>query len=210
MISSCSSNINRPPNSTSTVAESSSASPFGSTAPSTGPTSASRMDAVRSRLLSQGICEGTAKVICESWTRGTRKQYEPAWSKWVSRCGEGSHDPFQAPVKVFLNFLNHLYEEEKAYSTINTYRSAVSSTVEAVTGRNVGCHHLVPRFMKGVYVGRSPQPKYITAWDVSQVTEYLKTMPPVSELSIKELTSNYFVSVSYSSKMSIAEFLELE
>lgn len=91
-------------------------------------------------------------------------------------------------MNIFLNFLNHLYEDGKAYSTINTYRSAVSSTIEAVTGKQVGCHHLVSRFMKGVFVGRPPQSKYSTAWDVSQVTEYLQTLCPLSGLSLKELT----------------------
>ena len=57
-----------------------------------------------------------------------------------------------------------------------------------MTGINVGCHHLVSRFMKGVFVGRSPQPRYTTTWDVHQVTDYLRTLSPLSSLSLKDLT----------------------
>ncbi|KXJ19895.1 hypothetical protein AC249_AIPGENE25302 [Exaiptasia diaphana] len=153
VVSSGSTNAHRSSNSPAQLVESSSTSAFRSATSSTRPASTCRLDSVRNRLHGQGVSEGATKVICESWTKGTKKQYEPAWSKWESWCCERSVDPFQAPINIFLNFLNQLYDEGKAYSTINTYRSAVSSTVEAVTGINVGCHHLVSRFMKGVFVG---------------------------------------------------------
>ncbi|EDO42367.1 predicted protein [Nematostella vectensis] len=54
----------------------------------------------------------------------------------------------QASVSTLINFLTSMCDDGKAYSTINTYRSAVSTTLEAVTGINIGSHPLVTRFMK--------------------------------------------------------------
>lgn len=79
-------------------------------------------------------------------------------------------------------------KQGKAYSTVNTYRSAVSSVLEVVAGRKLGSHILVTRFMKGVFMAKPPQPKYRDTWDVRVVTEYLKHLSPYSGLKLKELT----------------------
>ena len=71
---------------------------------------------------------------------------------------------------------------------MNSYRSAVSVTIEAVTGYSLRAHRLVSRFMKGVFMARPPQPKYCVTWDVRVVTNYLKTLSLYSSLTLKNLT----------------------
>ncbi len=43
-----------------------------------------RPDYIRGNLDSKGISSGSTDVICHSWSRGTTKQYEPAWNAWRS------------------------------------------------------------------------------------------------------------------------------
>ena len=42
--------------------------------------------------------------------------------------------------------------------------------------------------MTGVYNQRPTQPCYKEFWDISKVLQYLKTLTPVEELSLKELS----------------------
>ena len=42
--------------------------------------------------------------------------------------------------------------------------------------------------MKGVFKTRKPKPKYEDIWDASKVLNYLSTLHPVKELSLKDLT----------------------
>ena len=53
---------------------------------------------------------------------------------------------------------------------------------------SLGPHPLIARLLKGVYVLRPPTPRYSSTWDVSKVTDYLKTLAPLRELSLKSLT----------------------
>ena len=53
---------------------------------------------------------------------------------------------------------------------------------------SLGSHPLIARLLKGVYVLRPTTPRYFSTWDVSKVTNYLKTSAPLRELSLKSLT----------------------
>ena len=44
------------------------------------------------------------------------------------------------------------------------------------------------RLVKGVYNERPPAPRYSTTWDVTKVTDYLKTLFPLDQLNLKTLT----------------------
>ena len=131
---------------------------------------------------------GSAQVICRSWSSGTSKQYKTAWKAWCRWCSERSSDPFQANIDAFIDFPFSSFEQGKHYSTVNTYRSVVSFTVEAVTGWKMGDYYLVVRFLKGVYMEKSPQRRYDSTWDVSLVTKYVKDRNSCESLSLKHLT----------------------
>ena len=81
-----------------------------------------------------------------------------------------------------------LYAQGLGYSTLNTARSALSSILRISDCQNFGSHPLVVRFMKGVFETRKPKPKYDDIWDASKVLNYLSTLHPVKELSLKDLT----------------------
>ena len=89
-----------------------------------------------------------------------------------------------------MEFLTYCYHKCKGYSTINTYRSALSTTLCSMNDDrdSLGSHPLIARLLKGVYVLRPPAPRYSYTWDVSKVTDYLKTLASLRELSLKSLT----------------------
>ena len=72
-----------------------------------------------------------------------------------SWCIERSYDPFSGPITNVVNFLAYLFKEGYQYSSINSYRSAISSVHEKVEGYNVGQHPLVTRLLKGIFHDRS-------------------------------------------------------
>jgi hypothetical protein len=55
-------------------------------------------------------------------------------------------------------------------------------------GFTVGSHPLVIRFLKGVYNLRPTTSRYCQTWDVSIVLNYLKTLWPVTTITLKQLT----------------------
>jgi hypothetical protein len=86
------------------------------------------------------------------------------------------------------NFLSEGFADGKSYSTVNTYRSALSSTLHPINHTTIGTHPLVVRILKRIYNLRTPDPRYSTTWDVAKVTSYLKTLFPLDQLNLKNLT----------------------
>lgn len=44
------------------------------------------------------------------------------------------------------------------------------------------------RFMRGVFLNSRPKPKYTSTWDVGKVLSYLKSLYPLENLDLKNLT----------------------
>ena len=57
----------------------------------------------------------------------------------------------QASIEEVVNVLADCFEEGKGYSTMNTYRLALSATLFPSTSAAVGSHPLICRFFKGVF-----------------------------------------------------------
>ena len=133
-----------------------------------------RMDIIRQSLRDQGFSNEAARLICASWSSGTNKQYNSAWRKLCCWCNKRQIDILQAPLDQVANFLSESFAAGKSYSTINTYRSALSSTLYPFNNPAVGTHSLIVRLVKEVYSERPPAPRYSTTWDVTKVTDYWK------------------------------------
>ena len=123
-----------------------------------------------------------------SWRGSTQKQYNGYVSRWQVFCCKRSLDPLQADVKNILDFLTELYEAGLGYSALNTARSALSAVCSLPDKSTVGEHPLVRRFIKGVFQSRPTRPRYNATWDVSVVLDFLKTLYPNNEQTLKWLT----------------------
>ena len=81
-----------------------------------------------------------------------------------------------------------MYMDDKAYSTINTARSALSCLGLKFDGVAVGAHPTITRLMKGIFNHRPSRSKHDTTWDVDVVLNYIRQNPQNTELQIKDLT----------------------
>ena len=112
---------------------------------------ASRLAVVSQHLSDKGISHEAAELILASWRAGTEQQYSGAWRQWVSWCNKRKSNPLSASIDSFSQFLTSLYASGLSYSTVNTYRSAISMTHLRIDGVPVGSHYLIKRLMKGIF-----------------------------------------------------------
>ena len=148
----------------------------------------SRVAHLRERYRNQQLSEDAMDLMLSSWRTKTNKSYDSLFAKWHRWCSERSSDPFSGPIAQVANFLAYLYKEGYQYSSVNAYRSAISSVHEKVEGYTVGQHPLICRLVKGVFQSRPPLPRYTHTWDVQKVLNYLDTLGDNQMLSLKHLT----------------------
>ena len=70
---------------------------------------------------------------------------------------------------------------------MNTVRSALSQVLHSPTGVPFGELPTVKQFLKGVFQEKPTLPRYSVNWDPVILLSYLKTLSPVTELSLKML-----------------------
>ena len=126
--------------------------------------------------------------MLKSWRTKTNKSYDSLFGKWNSWCIERSYDLFSGPITNVANFLAYLFKEGYQYSSINSYRSAISSVYEKVEGHNVGLHPLIIRLLKGIFHDRPPLPRYSGIWNVQNVLNYLEGLGENKSLPLKLLS----------------------
>lgn len=112
----------------------------------------------------------------------TWKQYDSAFAQWKCFCSKNSLDFFTPSVQSVLEFLTVSFLNGASYSTLNTYRSALSLLVN----NKFGSDKAISRFMKGVFRLRTPLPRYNETWDVGLVFAYFEGLSP--DLSLEDLS----------------------
>ena len=124
----------------------------------------------------------------QSWRTSSQKQYQTYHQRWQEFCRSRNINPFSASLGDGLEFLYQQYENGLSYSSINTARTALWTVIFLPDGGSFGNHPLVSRFLKGVFELRPSLPRYKEIWDVSIVFDYLKTLPPLEEINLKDIT----------------------
>ena len=137
---------------------------------------------------SEGISKEATDILLSAQRSSTNAQYKSCWAKWCRWSRQRQIDPFCPAVSDLVHFLTELFEQGKQYSTITTYRSAISSTVPPLDGSPLGQHKIVCSFMRGVFNNRPPKPHYSGTWEVSLVTNLFEKWPDNSNLDIKRLS----------------------
>ena len=77
------------------------------------------------------------------------------------------------PLSNVLQFLAEQFDTGLQYRTVNTLRSAISTTHPNIDGMAVGRHPLVSRLLRGMFNLRPPSPHYSHSWDVRIVVRFL-------------------------------------
>ena len=148
----------------------------------------SRLQGFRTSIQDHGISDESFKIISAAWRKSTEKSYSSAWGKWMLWCNRTNTDPFLSSVGPVLSFLTEQFQEGKQYTTLNSYRSALSATLQPIDGKPIGQHPIVCRLLQGMFNQRPPAPRYQEVWDVSLVVRHIQSGPPTAELALKELS----------------------
>ena len=98
-----------------------------------------------------------------------------------------SFDIFSNRVQNVLDFLSKLFSDGHSYTQINTACSALSSII-TINKVHCGKHPDVKRFMKGIFELRRAFSKYHMICDVREVFNYIRNLPVMSNLTLKELS----------------------
>ena len=146
------------------------------------------MPLIWEQLNNTKISTAAQEIIMASWRTGTSKQYHTYLSRWKRFCDQRQINHSDASVENGIDFLALLFQDGLGYSAINTARSALSTVLNTTSHTSFGTHPLVVRFLKGVFELKPSLPRYASIWDVGLVLDYLKTLAPLTELSLKTLT----------------------
>ena len=146
------------------------------------------LQALRKSLQQRNVSGKAVEIILKSWSAGTQKQYSPYITQWTDFCSKRESNPYDPPLTAVLDFLVTLHDKGLSYTTINTARSAISACTVPRNNTAIGSHPLISRFMKGIFKGSPPTPRYQSTWDVKPVLTYLSSLHPVEKLELKTLT----------------------
>lgn len=92
-------------------------------------------------------------------------------------------DVFSPTVELVLRFLTIQYKKGVSYSSLNSFRSAISQ----LSGPEIGQDFRIKRFFRGVYHLRPSRPKYDEIWDPNVVLDYIRSIPE-ENISLEMLT----------------------
>ena len=109
-----------------------------------------------------------------------------------------------------MEFLASQFEQGKQYRTINSYRSAISTTHSPIDGVVVGKHPLVSRLMKGIHNQRPPQPRYAATWDVQVVLRHIRSWGQTVVLGRKRLSQKLTMLMALSNASRCSELCGLD
>ena len=161
--------------------------PHRGTTPVTKESATNGLSFIRNTFTQQNLSADITDILMASWRRGNQAQYKTYVEKWLAFCDKMKINNCCPKISEALEFLNSLYKQGLSYSTINTARSALSAILN-VGEHTFGSHPFVARFFKGLYEINKPEPKYKYIWDVNTVLKHLKTIEPLEQISLKELT----------------------
>ena len=93
-----------------------------------------RLAYLRQHFEMQGLSPRAAELLIESWRGNTNDAYNTAWRKWLCWCTERDINPISTSVINIMQFLVDQFDTGLQYRTINTLRSAISTTHPDIEG----------------------------------------------------------------------------
>jgi len=109
--------------------------------------STSRVACLRERFSSSSLSEEPTKLLLQSWRSKSAQSYNSQFQKWAVWCAERGRNPVSGPASDVANFPAELFEEGYQTSSLNSFRSAISSAHDQVDGVAIGKHPLICRVL---------------------------------------------------------------
>lgn len=156
----------------------------------TGDIQSNSLAPVNRRLQKTGFSQKARRLLMAAWRKGTQKDYATKFKLYNSWCDARQINPYTATIVQIADFITHLYYKGLQYSTINGYRSMLSTVLPCIESYKVGQHPYVIQLLKGVFNLRPPVVKLVPEWDLLKVLDALQKKPfePMSKASLKLIT----------------------
>ena len=146
------------------------------------------MEAFRAKLTENGIPARAIALLESSVRETTSTTYDYAWRKWTKWCRENGQAALSDSLSTVLEFLTHLWEAGKSYSSINIHRSTLVSALYPTGEKGLSHNRTLSLFMRSIYNKRPPQPRYSSTWRVQQVLDLFTKWGENEILSLRHLT----------------------
>ena len=104
-----------------------------SVAPLSGVVASQSLAPERCRLIASGLSDAAVATIQSARAVSTRALYTLKWRSFERWCAARQHDPINCALGVILEFLQQLFDEGKAASTLKVYMEALMAVLLAVT-----------------------------------------------------------------------------
>ena len=137
---------------------------------------------------SDGIDQSLQMFLSRHLSSGTSKTYKCSFEKFTKFCTNLGVSAASCGPDIIVQFIKKLFDDGVSYNTVNHARSAISKYHQGFNGVSAGSHKLVCQAVKSVFKQRPPIPRYETTFDINVVFNYIKSLPPNHELSLKLLT----------------------
>ena len=158
------------------------------------------------------LSKETKDLVEGSWRNRTELQYGSAWRQWLKYCDDKRISSSAPSLTDVMEYLTYLYMLNREYRTINTARSALSSTLPPIDGFMVGKHPLIKRQLKGIFNFRPPKQTLFPSWSVKSVLDTIKQWYPIAKLSMQMLTykTAFLIAISSSKRVSSLSLLSIK
>lgn len=135
-------------------------------------------------MLRRDVPQSAIEVMIASLSDNSIKQYDVCLKKWYNFCSNNNLDLFDTTISHVIDFLMQVFDNGAKYSTLNTYRSALSLILD----KKIGDDDTIKRFFKGIFRLRPSLPKYNITWDTNIVLNFLSTWYPNEDLSLEKIS----------------------
>lgn len=129
--------------------------------------------------------------MISSLAKSSIKQYNITYKKWWAYHKGDLNSCYTALDKDVIDFLYKEFVKRGTYSTLNTYRSAISLIIPSIKDSTP-----LKRYLKGVFRLRPSFPRYTKTWNPDKVLEYLSKLFPLNSLTLELLSLKLITLVS--------------
>ena len=143
----------------------------------------------------------------ESVRESTSASYESAWKNWVNWNHKQGSDPLSSSLIIILQFLTDI--ANSSYSSFNTSRSMLSSSLDPIDGYKIGEHPTVVQLLKGCFNRKPPKARYNSLWDPDVVLNYFNSLPNNSDLGVAVLSKKLATLLALATIYRVSEIMAI-
>ena len=170
-----------------------------------------RLEVMREALSQEGFSQRAIDVILGCHKSSTIKQYQAAWSRFLTFLERENIRHDRIRLCHVLNFLSFEQEvNERAYSTIAAYKCALFLPLKIALGLDLAGER-VEKMMNGFYNLAPPEKRPMPAWDLSSFLFYLQSdrFEPIDSIQFRDLALKLLALLALATGRRIGELAEL-